>query len=86
MQAQAFYGIYRGVCLNVHDPRSSGRISVRVPAVPGAAARWALPCAAVLGPGARTAASPPVGASIWVMFEGGDPERPVWMGWLWAGG
>jgi Type VI secretion system/phage-baseplate injector OB domain len=26
---------------------------------------------------------PPVGADVWVEFEGGDPRHPIWTGFLW---
>jgi phage gp45-like len=26
---------------------------------------------------------PPVGAEVWVEFEGGDPRHPIWTGFLW---
>ena len=29
---------------------------------------------------------PPVGANIWVEFEGGDPDYPIWAGCFWDEG
>ena len=29
-------------------------------------------------------AIPPIGSSVWVMFEAGDPQKPVWMGGWWG--
>jgi hypothetical protein len=115
-----FYGIYRGICVDVKDPLSKSRIRTRVPQVLGTEATdWAWPClpasayqthlnhVVTIGSGGspshshsatvtRAAATDPrdVGSSqhtghyktpklndgVWVMFEGGDPNFPVWMG------
>ena len=75
-----FYGIFRGICINNLDPMARGRVQVRVPAVTGDSdAGWALPCRAL---GMPAAAPPSVGDSVWVMYEGGDPSRPVVVGTL----
>ena len=71
----AHYGIYRGSVLNTADPMMKGRIQVSVPAIAVAASGWALPCREY-----RSTALPPVGSVVWVMFEGGNPSNPVWLG------
>lgn len=71
------HGIYRAVVVNAADPLRRSRVQVRVKDVLGTGVAWALPCVPV---GSR--AVPKVGAGIWVMFEGGDPDHPVWMGVL----
>ncbi len=72
-----FHGIYRGVVMSTEDSLHSGRVQVQVPGVSGAAVAWALPCHPVGHP-----VPPKAGSAVWVMFEGGDPSRPVWMGVL----
>jgi hypothetical protein len=39
------------------------------------AGAWALPC---LPPGG--AATPAIGDLVWVTFEGGDTDYPIWVG------
>jgi uncharacterized protein involved in type VI secretion and phage assembly len=73
----ALHGIYRGVVMSTADSLHCGRVEVQVPGVSGTALAWALPCQPVGHP-----AVPKVGSGVWVMFEGGDPSRPVWMGVL----
>lgn len=72
---RTFYGIYRAVVVNAADPLRSRRVQIQVPDVLGAGVAWALPCLPV-----SSRAIPKVGAGVWVMFEAGDPSRPVWMG------
>jgi hypothetical protein len=45
-----------------------------------------MPCAPYAGPGVGLFAIPPVGANVWVEFEGGDPDYPIWSGGFWGVG
>lgn len=80
-----FFGKYRGKVENNLDPQQQGRIQVSVPAVLGdGTLSWAMPCAPYAGSGVGFFAVPPVGANVWVEFEGGDPDYPIWTGCFWA--
>jgi hypothetical protein len=80
------FGKYRGRVLENLDPLFLGRIMADCPTVPGARLNWALPCAPYAGPGVGAFAVPPIGASVWVEFEGGDPDYPIWAGCFWEEG
>lgn len=71
-----FCSIYRGVVTNNTDPSSLMRLQVQVPAVLGNQMVWALPCIPI----GTSVAPPAVGKGVWIMFEGGNPNSPVWMG------
>lgn len=79
------FGKYRGTVLSNQDPNAQGRVEVSVPAVSEAAV-WALPCSPFAGPGVGLLAIPPVGASVWVEYEGGDTDLPIYSGGFWAVG
>ncbi len=82
-----FFGKYRGKVENNLDPQQQGRIQVSVPAVFGEGRlSWAMPCVPYAGPGVGFFAIPPVGANVWVEFEGGDPDYPIWSGCFWGTG
>jgi hypothetical protein len=84
-ERQRFYGKYRGTVVNTLDPLQIGRIQVLVPAVGGLApSTWALPCVPLAGPQTGFHALPPVGAGVWIEFEGGDPDFPIWTGCFWG--
>ncbi len=74
------WGIYRGVVTETKDPEQRGRLKVRVPAVLGTKALWAEPCVSKPDKSATKAKLPKVNAEIWIQFEGGDTDTPVWMG------
>jgi hypothetical protein len=78
------FGKYRGVVTDVDDPAKLGRIEVRIPAVLGDVAVWAMPCVPYAGDGVGTWLIPAVGAGVWVEFEGGDPSFPIWVGCFWG--
>lgn len=82
--AERHYGKYRGTVVNNTDPQQRGRIMATVPAVLGLTpSGWALPCAAGAGSHTGVLAVPPVGAAVWVEFEGGDANLPIWSGGFW---
>jgi hypothetical protein len=85
--ADKFFGKYRGTVMNNIDPLNRGRIQALVPAVLGEIpSGWALPCAPYAGMNAGFFSVPPVGAGVWIEFEGGDPSLPIWSGAWWATG
>lgn len=72
-----FFGVYRGIVQSNTDPLNKGRLKLQVPQVLGEAVTgWAWP---IEQPGvARTL--PEIGVGVFVMFEGGDPSFPLWIG------
>jgi hypothetical protein len=82
-----YFGKYRGKVENNVDPLQLGRIQVSVPAVLAEGAlSWAMPCVPYAGPSVGFFAIPPVSANVWVEFEGGDPDYPIWAGCFWGTG
>ena len=83
--SQPFWGKYRGVVTNNIDPEQRGRIQVIVPAVTGTSpSNWALPCMPVAGISEGFFAIPPLQASVWVEYEDGDSNKPIWVGGFWG--
>lgn len=82
-----FFGKYRGKVASSEDPDRIGRIKVKVPSVLGDKAEcWAMPCVPYGGNGVGFFAIPPKDANVWVEFEDGRLDRPVWTGCFWAPG
>ena len=80
-----FYGKYRGICVNNIDPMQMGRIQAMVPDVSNLVpTTWAMPCVPVGGLQMGVAAVPPIGAGVWIEFEQGDPDHPIWAGCFWG--
>ena len=80
-----FYGKYRGVVTDNQDPRRIGCIRARVPDVYGdLESGWALPAAPFGGNGMGFFAVPAEGAGVWIEFECGDPDYPIWSGCWWG--
>lgn len=81
-----FYGKYRGIVTDNQDPLQTGRVRARVPDVMGdRESGWAMPCFPFAGPGMGFFALPKTGAGVWIEFEHGDPDYPIWSG-CWYGG
>lgn len=85
-QASPFYGKYKGKVVNNLDPLFQARLMVEVPAVPAANLNYAMPCVPYAGLEVGFYALPPIGANVWVEFEAGDVNRPIWTGCFWAEG
>jgi uncharacterized protein involved in type VI secretion and phage assembly len=82
-----FYGKYRGIVVDNQDPVKLGRLKLNVPSVLGSdiVTGWATPCAPY-GGAADTGFLfiPDAGAGVWVEFEEGDLEFPIWTGAFWT--
>ena len=73
-----FYGIYRGIVVDNNDPDELLRIKLQVPQILGnASTNWAW---GIHPPVSGTIFIPQPGTGVWVMFEGGDPNFPLWLG------
>jgi hypothetical protein len=66
--------IYRAVLKNNNDPKNLRRIKVVVPQITGdQTTDWIWPVISTKRP-------PDIGTGTWVMYIGGNPEYPVWIG------
>jgi uncharacterized protein involved in type VI secretion and phage assembly len=84
-EPRRYYGKYRGSVINNVDPNQIGRIQVMVPDVSGTMiSSWAMPCLPVGGMLMGMFTVPPIGAGVWVEFEQGDPDYPIWTGCYWG--
>jgi uncharacterized protein involved in type VI secretion and phage assembly len=79
----AFYGKYRGVVKDNQDRSKLGRLEVQVPSVLGDRTAWAMPCVPYAGDKVGFFALPPKGASVWIEFEAGNTDYPIWSGCFW---
>jgi type VI secretion system (T6SS) baseplate-like injector VgrG len=68
------FGVYRATVVDNADPQNRRRLQVNIAAL-GVLEVWAEVCLS-----GRAAGQPPRNATVWVMFEAGDPQRPVWLG------
>jgi len=80
-----FYGKFRGVVSNNSDPSNLGRIRARVADVFGEdESGWAMPSVPYAGNQVGLFLIPPTNASVWIEFEHGNPDYPIWTGCFWA--
>jgi hypothetical protein len=80
-----YFGKYRGKVENNLDPQLQGRLQVSVPAVLGSGTlSWAMPNSPYAGAQEGFFAVPPTDSNVWIEFEGGDPDYPIWSGCFWG--
>ncbi|MET0309929.1 MAG: phage baseplate assembly protein V [Sphingomonas sp.] len=83
-----YWGKYRGTVINNIDPEMRGRLNCMVPDVSSLVpTTWAEPCTPLAGPTGPPMGVymvPPIGAGVWIEFEHGDPDRPIWVGCFWG--
>ena len=80
-----FFGKFRGTVVNNLDPEQRGRIMAIVPAVSGMVpTSWAMPCVPMAGKQQGVFMVPQIGSGVWMEFEGGDPDKPIWVGGFWG--
>jgi uncharacterized protein involved in type VI secretion and phage assembly len=79
------YGKYRGTVINNVDPMQIGRIQAMVPDVAGfVPGTWAMPCLPMAGINTGIFTVPMIGSGVWIEFERGDPDYPIWVGGYWG--
>lgn len=82
---QRYYGKYRGTVVNNVDPMQMGRIQAIVPDVSSLVpTSWAMPCLPGAGINTGLFTIPQLGSGVWIEFEQGDPDRPIWVGGYWG--
>lgn len=80
-----YYGKYRGTVINNIDPEQRGRIMAMVPDVLGITpSSWALPCVPMAGKQQGVFMIPQMGSGVWIEFEQGNPDYPIWVGGFWG--
>jgi len=83
--SEQFFGKYRGTVINNIDPMQIGRIQAMVPAVSALLpTSWAMPCLPIAGRLQGSYFLPQLGSRVWIEFEGGDPDYPIWTGCFWG--
>lgn len=81
----SYFGKYRGIVTDVDDPNNQCRIRATVAAVLGEhASAWAMPSAPFAGDGHGMVMLPAVGSGVWIEFEAGQLDSPIWSGAWWA--
>ena len=87
MSTKALFGKYRATVINNVDPLQIGRIQAIVPDVLGIIpSTFALPCLPAAGKQSGAFFVPEIGAGVWIEFEQGDPDYPIWSGCFWGVG
>jgi hypothetical protein len=81
MQVDKYFGKYRGFVQHNDDPQQRGRLRLEVPEVlQDNITDWANPCFPYAGNDVGVMFIPEEGDMVWVEFEGGDPNKPIWVG------
>lgn len=75
-----YYSVYRAWVFNNEDPENLHRLQLIIPQISGNDyyEYWAFPKGVPSAANFGSQVIPPKGALVWVEFEGGEPEIPVW--------
>jgi len=78
---EKYFGKYRGTVLQNIDPLNIGRLMAIVPDVSNVIpSTWAMPCFPFAGIQNGFFAVPAIGSGVWIEFEQGNPDYPIWSG------
>ena len=84
-QQRRYFGKYRGFVADNEDPEQRGRLKLRLPSILGSeVSGWALPClpfGGLFNQGLFLV--PEVDSQVWVEFEEGNLDQPIWTGTFW---
>ncbi|MCD5341566.1 phage baseplate assembly protein V [Arthrobacter sp. AK04] len=85
MSSTKYYGKYRGTVVQNIDPEQRGRIQAIVPDVSSLVpSTWATACVPLAGKSMGTYVVPQIGAGVWIEYEQGDADYPIWSGCFWG--
>lgn len=85
MSADKYFGKYRGTVVQNVDPEQRGRIQAIVPDVSNVVpTTWASACVPLTGKSMGTYLVPQIGAGVWIEYEQGDIDYPIWTGGFWG--
>ncbi|MFC8272054.1 phage baseplate assembly protein V [Streptomyces sp. NPDC057271] len=79
-----YVGKYRGTVVNNVDPLQMGRLQALVPDVSPSVSSWAMPCLPLAGINTGVFTVPPIGSGVWIEYEHGDADHPIWVGGYWG--
>jgi uncharacterized protein involved in type VI secretion and phage assembly len=80
-----FFGKYRARVSNNIDPLQTGRILVELPGITNfLPSTWAMPCLPFAGTQSGFFVVPAIGSGVWIEFEQGDLDKPIWTGGYWG--
>jgi len=87
-ESQKLYGKFRGTVVLNEDPLRKGRLFVQITDHSGVAgpipASWAMPAVPFAGRQMGCYMLPQIGAGVWIEFEQGDADFPIWTGCWWG--
>ncbi len=78
-----YYGKYRGKVVNNIDPMQQARIQAEIAGVLSITT-WAEACVPFAGNQSGAFVVPPIGSGVWIEFEAGDLNKPIWTGGWWG--
>jgi len=73
---QIFSGVYRATVKNNLDPKKQRRLQVEIATAIGHTTDWVWP----MEPANISTEVPNIGQGVWVHFQAGDHEYPIWFG------
>lgn len=80
-----YYGKFRAKVVDIKDPENRGRIRVMCPKVLGSfKSAWCEPCVPVAYDFGGDFALPKINEFVWIEFEEGDVNKPIYIGGLWC--
>lgn len=80
-----YLGKFRGTVVQNIDPQQMGRIQALVPSVSSLTpSSWAMPCVPFAGKQSGVFVVPAIGSGVWIEYEQGDLDYPIWTGGFWG--
>lgn len=81
-----FRGKFSGTVVDNNDSDRDGKLQISLPQILGDTQPWARPCVPYAAQGLGLFIMPPKGTRVWVEFEDGNLDQPIWTGFEWPKG